>query len=551
MKSKLHRWSVLGILILIFTACLGASASVYADGISVNVDGEPVVFDAEPFFQNDRTMVPIRAIFEAFGANVEWDEASQTAVSTLGGTTVSIRLGSPEMTVSDSAGARTVALDAAAISVSDRTFVPVRAISEAFGAEVYWNEGKQLVEIGMDSRKVYFPEGERLYKTTYRVTSMPSVLLDGGAVYYGFPGDESLNKFENGAKYAYPLNGEAENLILYNGMIYLWEDPGTVGSTSSLRRINRDGSGLETLFTEDDAELGSYRIGFFICDNKAFYVGYDVGTIRAAVYDIATGDIESYSAKADFTSDDLDRDYRMADFLSAAVTDGSLYLNVTLDALEPEAMSYIVEISLGGGESETVSAYPTGAYVQEKLIGGGYNGRFAKSGGRIVNSENKVIAEELDKSGVESNILLNYDNDQAVYYYFEWTDAGSNYSRRYQMMSVINYDGTENNVLGVWDAYGIGAPSELPNLPGIPGSSSSGSGSGSGGNSNSGSSASSSRCLNCGGSGYLECTYCHGTGRATQAQIGIDGGIWEDDCPNCGGSGRRPCSLCHGSGQMP
>ena len=119
------------------------------------------------------------------------------------------------------------------------------------------------------------------------------------------------------------------------------------------------------------------------------------------------------------------------------------------------------------------------------------------------------------------------------------------------MMSVINYDGTENNVLGVWDAYGIGAPSELPNLPGIPGSSSSGSGSGSGGNSNSGSSASSSRCLNCGGSGYLECTYCHGTGRATQAQIGIDGGIWEDDCPNCGGSGRRPCSLCHGSGQMP
>ena len=125
-------------------------------------------------------------------------------------------------------------------------------------------------------------------------------------------------------------------------------------------------------------------------------------------------------------------------------------------------MSYIVEIPLGGGESETVSAYPTGAYVQEKLIGGGYNGRFAKSGGRIVNSENKVIAEELDKSGVESNILLNYDNDQAVYYYFEWTDAGSNYSRRYQMMSVINYDGTENNVLGVWDAYGIGAPSELP-----------------------------------------------------------------------------------------
>ena len=49
-------------------------------------------FDVSPQTINDRTMVPIRAIFEAMGANVDWADITQTAISTKDSTTVKMTL---------------------------------------------------------------------------------------------------------------------------------------------------------------------------------------------------------------------------------------------------------------------------------------------------------------------------------------------------------------------------------------------------------------------------------------------------------------------------
>jgi hypothetical protein len=92
---------------------------------------------------NDRTMVPLRAIFEALDATVEWDDPTQTVTSTRGSTTISLQIGSNQLYVNGVAKE----LDVPAQLVNDRTLVPVRAIAESFGCQVGWEEATETVTI--------------------------------------------------------------------------------------------------------------------------------------------------------------------------------------------------------------------------------------------------------------------------------------------------------------------------------------------------------------------------------------------------------------------
>ena len=82
--------------------------------------------------QDNRTFVPFRALAEAFGATVEFDATNNTVTAKLNGTTVVMTIGSSVMTVGDEAKT----LDVAPFISGDRTMVPVRAVAEAFGFNV-------------------------------------------------------------------------------------------------------------------------------------------------------------------------------------------------------------------------------------------------------------------------------------------------------------------------------------------------------------------------------------------------------------------------------
>ena len=111
--------------------------------ISVVVNGNNVTFDQPPVIDNDRTLVPMRAIFEALGAEVEWDGETRTVTSTKGDIKISLAIDSTDMTV----GEKTVILDVPAKIISDRTMVPVRAISEAMECKVEWDSEERKVII--------------------------------------------------------------------------------------------------------------------------------------------------------------------------------------------------------------------------------------------------------------------------------------------------------------------------------------------------------------------------------------------------------------------
>lgn len=118
-----------------------------ASAISVKLNGSALSFDVAPQIINDRTMVPMRKIFESMGATVDWNGDTRTITSVKGDTTISMTIDNPEMTVNGSA----VTLDSAPTIIDDRTLVPVRAIAEAFGSKVDWDGTTKTVTITDDS----------------------------------------------------------------------------------------------------------------------------------------------------------------------------------------------------------------------------------------------------------------------------------------------------------------------------------------------------------------------------------------------------------------
>jgi hypothetical protein len=103
--------------------------------VTVYLDGVDLFFESDPVIVNERTMVPMRKIFETPGATVEWDEGARTVSAVGGGTDLRLTIDSDVAYVN---GAE-IRLDAAPFIQDDITFVPLRFVSEASGAEVSWD----------------------------------------------------------------------------------------------------------------------------------------------------------------------------------------------------------------------------------------------------------------------------------------------------------------------------------------------------------------------------------------------------------------------------
>ncbi len=135
---------ILSISILLSTATvLKAEDSV--DKITVTMNGEAMQFDAEPVVENNSVLIPMRAIFEALGCDVTYDETDgkKNITATNAENQITLEIGSDKMYVNG----EEKELIAPAKIFSGRTLVPVRAISEALGADVNWSAETKTITI--------------------------------------------------------------------------------------------------------------------------------------------------------------------------------------------------------------------------------------------------------------------------------------------------------------------------------------------------------------------------------------------------------------------
>jgi len=122
-----------------------ASAPVQNNEINVTINGEKFAFpDAKPFIdERSRTLVPLRFISEALGAEVAWDGETKTVTITKGEDVISYTVGEMK---ADKNGEE-ITFDTYGMIKEDRTFVPVRYISELLGCSVDWDGATKTVKI--------------------------------------------------------------------------------------------------------------------------------------------------------------------------------------------------------------------------------------------------------------------------------------------------------------------------------------------------------------------------------------------------------------------
>lgn len=120
-----------------------STAAFAADDITVAIDCKPVDFDQKPIIENGRTLVPLRAIFEAMGAEVEWNGEKEEITAEKNGDIIKLTVNSTQAFVNNELRE----LDVPAKIINERTLVPVRFIAESMKCEVDWNEDTQTVII--------------------------------------------------------------------------------------------------------------------------------------------------------------------------------------------------------------------------------------------------------------------------------------------------------------------------------------------------------------------------------------------------------------------
>ncbi len=156
--------------------------------VAIKLIADNKVIDTPTHVVNSRTLVPLRALLESTNATVEWDNPTKTATVNRNGIVVKVQIDNPVMTTP----AGDVTLDAAPVLLNEgtTTYVPLRAICEAFNFNVDWDaSGSQTILITSPDGCPYFD--------IYEGATLESYLKEVGASAEDFETATGINYEEN------------------------------------------------------------------------------------------------------------------------------------------------------------------------------------------------------------------------------------------------------------------------------------------------------------------------------------------------------------------
>ena len=136
--------------------------------ITVTIDGKTISFDQPPIIVSGRTLVPVRAVVEAMGGEVCWDDVTQTATLILGEDIIKLTIDNTTAYLND----EEKILDVAPQIINSRTLMPIRFVAESFDYQVDWDEETQTVLI----RRMFSAEEDN--KNTLAIATFTEFLKD-------------------------------------------------------------------------------------------------------------------------------------------------------------------------------------------------------------------------------------------------------------------------------------------------------------------------------------------------------------------------------------
>lgn len=142
---------ILKLVIFAFVMLAACCFSAYAkDNIKLYIDGKLIKTDVAPEIVNNRTLVPVRSVFEELGAEVTWISSRKQVIIRSVTTRIVFNLGKSKAYVDD----KGYELDVAATAIDGRTMIPVRFVSEKLGYDVEWSSQANAVHINTPNSKI-------------------------------------------------------------------------------------------------------------------------------------------------------------------------------------------------------------------------------------------------------------------------------------------------------------------------------------------------------------------------------------------------------------
>ena len=261
------------ILMLCFVIVLGLIPASAAN-IAVVIDNVGVSFNDStgyPFISKEgRTMVPLRATMEAYGATVRWDEDTKTAIVTKGVTTVTCKIGEAAIYRNGTK----IKNDAAATVSGGRTYLPIRAVLEALDAKVSWDgnvivqspgAGNLIHSIENSGKKVsnYWKAWENALalKNSGKYEAAINAFTEVAPVFLQKSDSNSDAMFYNNLGFCYNALGKTEETAAcYRREAYYWEIAGkTQENIDALRRADLSESTVQIFMTTKNSKYSARR----------------------------------------------------------------------------------------------------------------------------------------------------------------------------------------------------------------------------------------------------------------------------------------------------
>ena len=117
--------------------------------IKVKYNGNEISFKNRPFVKQDRTFIALRELANMLGVpdeNISYDENTEKINISFGSVNIEMQIGSQNVKVND----KELSLDVPAFTINDRTYIPVRFISEMFGKNVDYNDINNILTVTID-----------------------------------------------------------------------------------------------------------------------------------------------------------------------------------------------------------------------------------------------------------------------------------------------------------------------------------------------------------------------------------------------------------------